>query len=299
MGRKKGPLSQAMANTNYKWLMYFDKLMSLALSCYRWYGLPDTVDERFIELGLFETGHMVFFRDEILGDLCLQGNLGGTFGFYNEPTLRYVWSTNGYHNKLHKDNSVIIWNNQLRKPTIGVVQMYVDELVDLKDAIRVNINSQKTPFILMADTNTELSLKNMYKRIIGNEPAIATSKMGFNPNDITVLRTDAPYLADKLYLHFQNIYNEYLSYLGVENMGLSVIKSERLTAAEGTANSGNVETSRNSWLIARQTAAEKINKMFGLNISVGFNSQLPSIINSFLNGGGFDEQMDSTASENN
>lgn len=298
--RRKSPLSQAMQNSNYKWLMYFDKLMSIALSCYKWEGLPPTVDERFLELGLFEYGHMVYFNDEILGDLCLNANLIGTFNFYNVPNLRYVYAINGYRRKCYPADSVIIWNNYLRKPTIGVVRMYVDQLVNLSDTINININAQKTPYMIVTDQNKELSMKNIFNRIVGNEPAIIADKNGLNLDDIKVLKLDAPYLADRMYMLFQNIYNEYLSYLGIENMGLSVIKSERLTAAEGIANEGNVESYRNSWLNARQQAADEINRMFGTNISVHFNSNLPSMINAHLfnikdwMGGEDNEQVDST-----
>lgn len=276
---RKSPLSNAMRTTNYKWIMYFDKLMQVALSCYKWENLPDSVDERFLELGLFEYGHMLYLNDEIIGNLCLNTNLIGRFTFYNNPTQRVAYSINGYHRVCTDKDSIIIYNNYLRKPTIPVVQMYVDQLVNLSDAIIININAQKTPYIIGASQNNILSLKNMYKKIIGNEPALFPDKDGFDLDDIKVLKTESPYLADRMYLLFQNIYNEYLSYLGIENMGLSVIKSERLTAAEGVANEGNVEAYRNSGLNARQQAAKEINKMFGTNISVHFNSQLPSIIN--------------------
>lgn len=283
--RKKSPLSRAMNNSNYKWLMYFDKLMTIALACYKWEGLPDSIDERFLELGLFEYGHIVYFKDKFLGDLVLPANLIGGFSIYNVPNVRYVYAINGYRKRLNPTNSVIIYNNYLRKPTIGVVRMYVDQLVNLSDAINININAQKTPYLISTTQDNVLAMKNLYDRIEGNEPAMLVDKAGFNIDDIKILKTEAPYLADRMYLLFQNIYNEYLSYLGVENMGLSVIKSERLTAAEGVANEGNVETYRNSWLNARQQAANEINRMFGTNISVRFNTELPSMINaSFYQG---------------
>lgn len=281
--RKKSPLSEAMKNTNYKYIMYLQKLTSLALSCYKWEGLPPSVNERYLELGLFEYGHMLYFNDEVLGNICLQANLGGNFDIYNVPVRRHAYANNGYRNILNQDNSVVIYNNYLRTPTFPVVKMYVDQLVNLSDAINVNINSQKTPFIILTDLNTKLSMSNIWDRIVGNEPVIFGDKNALNLQNIEVLRTDSPYVADKLYLMFQNIYNEYLSYLGIENMGLSIVKSERLTAAEGIANDGNVEAYRNNYLLARQQAAEEINRMFGTNISVAFNSNIHSMVNGFLN----------------
>ena len=38
--------------------------MEIACNAYEWSNLPDTIDERFLEIGLFSKGEMIYFNDE-------------------------------------------------------------------------------------------------------------------------------------------------------------------------------------------------------------------------------------------
>lgn len=85
-----------------------------------------------------------------------------------------------------------------------------------------------------------------------------------NDANFTVLSTEAPYVADRIYQLKTQIWNEALTYLGISN--INVQKKERLITDEVSRNMGGVIASRYSRLNARQNACEKINKMFGLNV---------------------------------
>lgn len=97
----------------------------------------------------------------------------------------------------------------------------------------------------------------------GNEPYIFADNT-LNKDCLQVLRTDAPYVCDKLFDLKTNIWNEYLTYIGIPNV--SVQKRERLISDEVMRSQGGVTASRNSRLLARLQAVDTINKMFGLNI---------------------------------
>ena len=61
MGRgKKAKWESALLN-NRTYLQYYNRLLELAINMYEWKNLPDTVDERFLELTLFSDGMAVFF----------------------------------------------------------------------------------------------------------------------------------------------------------------------------------------------------------------------------------------------
>ena len=48
----------ASAELNNKtYIDYYDRLMELALNVFEWENLPPTVDERFLELTLYEMGY--------------------------------------------------------------------------------------------------------------------------------------------------------------------------------------------------------------------------------------------------
>ena len=101
----------------------------------------------------------------------------------------------------------------------------------------------------------------------GNEPFIFGTK-DLDTTGLSVLKTDAPYVADKLYQLKTQIWNEALTYLGISN--LNVQKKERLVSDEVMRNMGGVIASRYSRLNARRQACEQINEMFGLNIEVDY-----------------------------
>ena len=49
-------------------IKYYERLTELAISMFEWKNLPESIDERFLELALFSDGMAVFFRDDELGD---------------------------------------------------------------------------------------------------------------------------------------------------------------------------------------------------------------------------------------
>ena len=97
----------------------------------------------------------------------------------------------------------------------------------------------------------------------GNMPFIFADK-SLNTNGLTVLKTDAPYVCDKLYTLKTQIWNEALTYLGISNINIQ--KKERLITDEVTRNQGGTIASRYSRLNARRDACKQINAMFGLDI---------------------------------
>ena len=112
-----------------------------------------------------------------------------------------------------------------------------------------------------------MTLKNLYKEYSGNAPVIFGDK-NLDINALKVIKTDAPYVADKIYQLKTQIWNEALTYLGISN--LNIQKKERLISDEAIRSQGGTIASRYSRLESRREACEKINEMFGLDIRVSF-----------------------------
>lgn len=264
--------SAIMNNSTFR--QYYNRLVELSISMFEWKNLPDSVDPRFLELTLFTDGQAVFFEDEVLGYLALQNAMGGGFDVYRIPTKRRAYAVNGYQKQLDENDSVIIYNNYLHTNSMLDVQMFAKRLYNLDRAIDVNANAQKTPILLLCDDSERLTLENMYMQYDGNKPVIKGVK-GLNPNAFTVLKTDAPYVADKLYQLKTQIWNEALTYLGISNMNIT--KKERLITDEVTRNQGGTIASRYSRLQARREACKKINEMFGLDIWCDYREDFQEI----------------------
>lgn len=276
MGRRKHDIfDESMALNNLTYRQYLNRLTELAISMFEWKNLPDTVDERYLELHLFETGCMVYFQDDILGDLCLDNIANGKFSVYGDPLLRRAYSGyNNYQKLLSYKDSVIIWNNLLHTNSILDVEMFARRLYNIDRIIDVNANAQKTPVLLQGSEKQRLTLLNLYKEYDGNAPFIFGDK-NLDINSLKAFSTNAPYVCDKLYQLKTQIWNEALTYLGISNINIQ--KKERLITDEVTRNQGGTIASRYSRLESRRKAVKKINKMFGTNIEVNYREDFQQI----------------------
>lgn len=273
--REKTLFGESATVNNLTYMQYLNRLTELSVSMFEWKNLPPTVDARYIELHLFETGSMVYFDDDVIGNLCLDCLPAGRLDVYGNPVLRRAYSGyNNYQKLLKESNSVIIWNNYLHTNSILEVKMFARRLYNLDRIIDVNANAQKTPVLIQGTEQQRLTLKNLYKEFDGNSPFIFGDK-NLDLNSLKCLQTGAPYVCDKLYQLKTQIWNEALTYLGISNINIQ--KKERLISAEVTRNQGGTIASRYSRLESRRQAVEKINDMFGTNIEVNYREDFMSI----------------------
>ena len=273
--REKTLFGESATVNNLTYMQYLNRLTELSVSMFEWKNLPPTVDARYLELHLFETGSMVYFNDEVIGNLCLDCLPSGSLDVYGNPVLRRAYSGyNNYQKLLKESNSVIIWNNYLHTNSILEVKMFAKRLYNLDRIIDVNANAQKTPVLIQGTEQQRLTLKNLYKEFDGNSPFIFGDK-NLDLNSLKCLQTGAPYVCDKLYNLKQMYWNEALTYLGINNSGAQ--KRERMLAIESSQAQGGTISSRYSRLQSRREAVEKINAMFGTNIEVNYREDFMSI----------------------
>lgn len=251
---------------------YYDKIKELSISVFEWQNVPEEIDVRFMELMLFERGAVIFFRDEDMQQyLCLPYTEQGKWNVYRIPLLRRAFASNGYNKKLDIDNSVIIYNNVLRIPSVRDCKLFARRLANFDRVIDTNVNAQKTPVLIRCSEKERLTLVNLYKQYDGNEPFIfGDQELAAQP--LNSVRTDAPYVADRIYDLKTRYWNEMLTFKGISN--LNVQKKERLITDEVARSQGGTIASRYSGLMMRQQACEKINKMFGLNIWCEFREDI-------------------------
>lgn len=273
--REKTLFGESATVNNLTYMQYLNRLTELSVSMFEWKNLPPTVDARYLELHLFETGSMVYFDDDVIGNLCLDCLPSGRLDVYGNPVLRRAYSGyNNYQKLLKESNSVIIWNNYLHTNSILEVKMFARRLYNLDRIIDINANAQKTPVLIQGTEQQRLTLKNLYKEFDGNSPFIFGDK-NLDLNSLKCLQTGAPYVCDKLYNLKQMYWNEALTYLGINNTGAQ--KRERMLTIESSQAQGGTISSRYSRLQSRREAVEKINAMFGTNIEVNYREDFMSI----------------------
>lgn len=253
------------------YLDYYTKLKMLAMARHEWEGLPNGINEKWLERFLFDDGFCVYFEDTYRGPMVSKCTLEGT-NSYDEP-IRIIPTgvdMDSTQILIPGENCVLIKNNDLKEPTSRFIQLFAYRLAQVTRAIDVNVNAQKTPVLILGTDKQKLSLKNVYAQYAGNEPVIFGDK-GLDTEAMKVLKTDAPVVFPQLHEHKQNIWNECLTFLGINNANTD--KRERLITSEVEANDTHIDLSAECFLKSREDAAEEINRIFGTSIKVSFRGK--------------------------
>lgn len=261
-------------NNVTSFIKYRDQLMELGMTMIGWdfSKIPkekrEFLNQRQIEFHEYFKGATVFFFDDALGQyLCLPVILNGPFNFDDTPVHRTAYAKNGYRKELTEENSVIIYNNYLRKPSCYTVEHYARRLADLENAIDVNCKAQKTPVTILCNENERLTMLNLYEQYDGNVPFIFGEK-DLNVKGVRAINTGAPFVADKMFQIKMQIWNEALTHLGISN--ISYQKKERLVSDEVIRNMGGTIASRYSRLEVRRDAVTRIKNIFDIDIQVDY-----------------------------
>lgn len=247
---------------------YFYRLMLVSKALFKWENLPNGIDEKWIERYLFTEGACLFYKDPTLGFMVAKMGENGMLNAYDEPTLVFPYATNYQYEGeqlINNDNCVIIRNNDDMLPTAPTIQLYAYKLTNIERTIDTNIMAMKMPIIVKCTDKQKLSLKQAMNQRNDNEPVIYADK-GLNTEEIQILNTNAPIVFDKLQIQKHAVWNECMTFLGVNNANMD--KRERLVDDEVQANNEQVQASEDVMLKARERACELINKMFGTNIKV-------------------------------
>lgn len=266
IGRTNSKLMTAVQLNLETYIDYFDRLKLMALSMFKWSGLPDSISARYMETLFFEKGKAIFFKAEKqgLGFLCLGGTTSGDLNVYGEP-LKMQITGYGFEAMLGIDDCVLMRNNYLMKPTISTIQLYAQRLHEVERSIDTNIKGQKFPRLIKGTEKQQLTLKNIYNQYDGNQPVIFIDS-SLSADSFSVLNTETPYVADKLIQYKHDLWNECMSFLGINNSNTD--KKERLIVDEVQSNNQLIQLSADIMLMCRKEACELINKKYNLNISV-------------------------------
>ncbi len=254
--------------------MYKRQLLTLAENVFEFKNLPSFIDTAYMNKQLLRNGGIAFFKDELISDepICLPYTNIGKLDVYGRPQEIQVISRNGYTRTLKKDEFVIMYDNNGRYPLWLDILQYAERMAQATRVIDINIGQMKTPRFWKTKTEKEKSVKDMINNVDGYENVVITYN-DIDLDDTTVVLEPAPYVADKVDIEKDKIYNEFLRLIGIAN--LSYQKKERNISDEIQAMQGGTVASRYSRFEPRKKAIEEINKKFGTNIEVAYYDGIP------------------------
>lgn len=252
-------------------LMYRRLLTELASNRFKWEGLPDSVDVRFMELSLYRSALSVFFLDKRYNKFfALKAGSMGPINMMDNPTVFHVvgnqytsHSISAVRETEKYGIAVPIWANYTRMPDLDVVNIYAHRLARWDRTIEINGDNARRSKVLVASENTQMSVENLNKQLEEGQGVIRIVQGSMSNLADSVQAVDLgvdPHSVEKLHIVRTRMWNECMGLLGIENANQD--KKERLVAAEVDANSEQVSMMRYVNLNARKQAIEKIKRAY-------------------------------------
>ncbi|MBQ5474973.1 MAG: hypothetical protein IIT65_09855 [Lachnospiraceae bacterium] len=282
-------VDSALVNDRTYW-DYLDRFKKIAMSIFEWVNLPDTMNERYLETCLFYNGAAAMFKDDEYGFINTNVAMSGDINIYGLPTRLNCYSYGNFTKEkmlysgletATNNDAILVLNNWEKVPTAQTLELFALRLYEAERACDTNIKAMKTPVLLLGSDKQKLMLTNLYNQYDGNQPVIYGDKNGLEVDSIKCIKTDAPFVADKIMDYKKEIWNEALTFLGINNIMLE--KKERLVSDEANSNNELINLNLQSYLIPRMEACKQFNRLYGLEgtdkeISVRVRSDLRNII---------------------
>lgn len=248
--------------SNYKtYEMYKRQLLTLAENVFEFKNMPKYIDTAFLNKNLLWQGSIAFFVDEVMGLLALPYTVLGKLDVYGRPKKIIVMGRNGYRKKLtNTDDFVIMYDNNGRYSLYLDIVQYAERLALDTRTIDINIAQQKTPRFWKTSTENERTVRDLVNNVDGNENTVIAYK-NLDLDDTSIVLEPAPYVADKIDIHKEKDWNEFLRLIGIANTNFQ--KKERNIKDEVQASQGGTVASRFSRFEPRQKAIDLINEKFG------------------------------------
>ena len=266
---------------------YLDRMEKICESMFEWVNLPASMDSRFLEESLFWFGQASILKDPTYGIINTRSCTNGQLSIYNRAvnvncyaigynTTRNVYT--GFKNEtLNEDNQcVVVYNNWKAIPTCATIKLFAYRMYLAQRSCDVNVMATRTPVLILGSDKQQLSLRNLYSQYDGNQPFIFGDKDIISNDMLKAIDTKAPFVANELSEYKKEIWNEFLTFIGVNN--IDVEKKERLISGESSSNNEVINLNLQSYLAPRKEACKKINELFGLNVDVRIRSDLFNIL---------------------
>lgn len=251
---------------------YIGYFLNRTQSMFKWEGLPDTIPARMLELYLQTNGNACFYKYE--GNLYVFfGGRGGTPDVYYMPTI-YTIANPALHLNVMANidiDCVVMPNDSMYMGLLPLFDRYATAMTETELSIDIAcVNARIIDLIGAGDDRTrESAIKYLEDVRAGKLGVIATNEflngISATPYGATGHNTITD-LIELMQYQKASCFNE---------LGLNAnynMKRESLNSSESQLNNDALLPLIDDMLNCRKLYAEKVNNMFGTDISVEFNS---------------------------
>lgn len=284
-GVKFGEETKKIIESNASFLINYEMLKNIALSRFEYDNLPSSMDARYLELTLYNSGKACAINHKDLGWINTRCYPNGDLNLY-EYNKSYLASSvieeYGTYS-IDSPDFCLCLNNLLMTPTDLMIRYYCYLLFMIDCATNTNISLQKFSAIFLTDEKSRLSMENIMRKWEFNTPLILGDKKNLGDLKECLQKVDLniPFIADKLYEHKIKIINEVLTYLGVNNNPIE--KKERLVTDEVNANNDYVASNMIVWTKPRINFCDEFYKKSGIKITLRLSEDVKGMAETWQN----------------
>lgn len=272
---------------------YLERFKKIAMSMFEWVNLPKSMNSRWLERCLYYNGQASLLKTKDYGFINTNCASAGKINIYGLPselncysfefqeTRKLYVGLNPINEVSEEEEAILVLNNWEGIPTAQTMELFALRLYEAERTCDVNIKAQKTPVLVVVNEKQRLLMENLYSQYDGNQPFIFGDSEQFDTNMLKSISTNAPFVADKIMKYKKDIWEEALTFLGVNS--LVTEKKERLITDEANSNNELINLNLQSFLAPRLEACKQFNEKFHLTgtdkeISVRVRSDLYNII---------------------
>ena len=253
---------------------YVKYLLQRLISVFKFEGLPEEWAENYFSYVLFGIGYIAIINTDRYGIIPQKCTVGDRITLFRQPQKAIVTNPvfdRSYELLIGKQCEVIKmqpdWGNGL-----DIVSTYADLMTMAIESAGINMYNSKAGFVFFADSKAGAeSFKKAYDEISSGNPLTVIDKSLMREDGSPAWQFFTPdvgsnYITGNLLNDMRTLENQFNSMIGIPNANTQ--KRERLITSEVEANSIEVSTLPIIWLETMRKDIEKVNRMFGLNISV-------------------------------
>lgn len=266
---------------------WWELFYNAAISRFKWRGLPSGMDERFIEVSLFNRGNFAVTQIGIDSHIFFMGSLAAqdnTDEFLN-PRKIIILGANGerqenrhasnwYDNKgqYHMPDSAVCYDTLSRLPLFRYFKRLCSRLAMIDNVVDQHIRAQRAPYIFTVPEEGRKNAEEFFNKLDSGQPAFyvnPSSVAGLIQPQILSATNGNNYVGDKLLNDQLKLIAQGYTRLGIDN-NASAEKKERVQTAETLANDEQIQMQRAVALAARQEFCKTINYLYNLDVSVSW-----------------------------
>lgn len=266
------PSTIHVKDTGLSW--YFKRyLIQKILSVFKFENIPDNWAKDYFLYVLFVFGYCAVINTDKYGVIPQHCTLSG-YNIYYRPNTAII--TNPLFKKtiearIGMDCELI----RMSPDWCGVwdiVEYYADLMALTSETIAGNLINSKFSYVFAAEDKTSAeSLKKLYDQIASGEPAAFADKKLFTDDGdpswfLFVQNLKQNYIAGDLLEDLAKIDSRFNTEIGIPNVNIA--KNSGVSDTEVMANNIDTSSKASLWLETIRDSLDKVNSMFGLNITV-------------------------------